>query len=48
MAIVILSGLITTFYQYKQKILTGNWIKYVILISVMIIISTMIAFFIYQ
>lgn len=41
LAIVIISGIVTTIYQYKQKILVKNWLK---TICVMSIITAIVAF----
>lgn len=43
LAIVIISGIVTTIYQYKQKILVKNWLK---IICVMSIITAFAAFII--
>ena len=41
LAIVIISGIVTTIYQYKQKILVKNWLKTIWFMS---IITAIVAF----
>jgi Family of unknown function (DUF6442) len=45
--LIFLSGLVTTVYQYKQKIFTKNWIKSIlILIIITAILSVILTLFI--
>lgn len=46
LGIIIISGLVMTLYQYKQKILDNNWIKTVVISSLIAFIVALLISFI--